>query len=161
MALKLSKTRISTSNLSAVTNVSIKFKEKQEDQEDMEIEVTPDRRGVTNWAATIYNVFVMKFCTSIIDIGTDLVSGCNFLNGNFALMIFALTSPEDPDVNDPNEQLTWGVLSLMSAWIPGIVILGRMAANDDQWCEPRRKMFQKIIQYIFLLLIWPIYSVLM
>ena len=148
---------------SGITPISIKFKESSDciDQENsMDNNASEGRISIVIWASAIWNVFILKFCTSVMDIGTDLVSGCNYINGNFPLMLFALTTPEDPDVNYPEEHLTWGVLSLMSAWIPGIVDVCKMMVTD-QWNGSWWKILQKVLEYILLLLIWPINSVLM
>ena len=69
-----------------------------------------------------------KFTTTAVDIITDMISGCTFLNGGFSAILFYIAQlnitsgrigkPWDLETNIPRNKL-WGFMTLSLVWFPG------------------------------------------
>ena len=108
--------------------------------------------------ARIITVFLIKFCSSVFDISTDINAGINYLNRNFGLTLYYLSEPGDTDVSLYGKDVAWGLLTILVIWVPGTVAIG-LRASEKEWRQMTQSSILKhVIGYLLLFAIWPFFS---
>ena len=111
------------------------------------------------WLTNFVSVFVFKFCLSIFDVGSDLLSGVSFISGSFGLGMYYISEVrQDYDEEFYGPQIAWGCQTISLVWLPGLVRTCMIAADQD-WREMTKLEAAKmILKYLLLILVWPVFT---
>ena len=111
------------------------------------------------WLKNFVSIFVFKFCLSIFDVGSDLLSGVSFISGSFGLGMYYISEVrQDYDEEFYGPQIAWGCQTISLVWLPGLVRTCMIAADQD-WREMTKMEAAKMtLKYMLLIFIWPIFT---
>ena len=111
----------------------------------------------------VFKIAVLQFFTSIVDIGTDILNGTNYLNGGFGATVYfhehwILQSGED---SDHGNFYSYGAMTLSLVWGTGLLHIPEMAMERDWRGTHFKTKVEMLAQHFLLLCIWPVFSALM
>ena len=111
------------------------------------------------WLKNFVAVFVFKFCLSIFDVASDLLNGISFITGSFGLGMYYLSEVrQDYDEEFYGPQLAWGCQTISLVWLPGLVRTSLIAADQNWRQMTKMEAARMIMKYLFLTLIWPVFT---
>ena len=110
----------------------------------------------------VLTVFIMKFFLGAFDIGSDILSAANFITGQFGLALYFLADLDAPYNEELyGAHLYWGVITLVVIWVPGTFIVVSMGAQQRWRGIGWGQGIKRITGYIFLIITWPVFSLLL
>ena len=102
-------------------------------------------------------VLIVKFLTTSSDITKDFINGIGFIDGSFCFQLHY------GDVREwlCDQHICWGALTLMLVWIPGMIKVVYLAKRRNCKSMTNCQRVKQIACYIFLMIVWPVFSALL
>ena len=108
----------------------------------------------------------LKFGSSALDISTDVLSGCNYLNGGYNTLVYIVgnqwmegaAGSSGVDLSEGKTYTWYGVLTLLLVWVPGLFYVPRLARQltwrGTHWTTKLRMGAQHALLFV----IWPVFT---
>ena len=102
-----------------------------------------------------FMVFVFKFVLGICDVASDLVTGINYLNGQYGLSLYFIAGVSSDYAGQYESHPLYASLTLTVVWLPGIFRTVEMALKTNwrqmrAWDRTRKAAF-----LITMVVAWP------
>ena len=107
------------------------------------------------------NLLIFKFVLGFVDVTTDLVSGHNFISGQFLLGLYFASKTREEFNNNNQDYTPWGLLTIFFVWFPGLLRILNMSSDQTWRGVPAKTIAKRVSGYFVLLIVWPIFSLLM
>ena len=109
----------------------------------------------------VVQVLILKVVLGVLDVGSDVINGFNFLSGQFLLgLYFASQTREEYDLL-AGSTATWGYQTICLPWLPGLFRIS-FIASEVKWRSLKYKeVLMSIGGYSLMLIAWPLFSPLM
>ena len=112
----------------------------------------------------VFKIVVLQFIVTVGDIGTDLVSVCNFFNGGFAAMVYFYyfwILQVDSDLGLDTTNILFGLHTLALICCTGLLQIPGMAMEQNWKGTSWTVKLKMAGEHILLIFIWPVFSALL
>ena len=90
-----------------------------------------------------------------------ITSGISYIIGDFALQVYGLAESKETNVGIYNNYVILGIVTLVFVYVPAFVRVFLIARKRDWAKMTACQRLKQVLNYLLLVLIWPVFSVLM
>ena len=118
-------------------------------------------RIIAQVCKVFFMTFILKYGLGQFDVGTDLLNGSNFLNGQYGLSLYFIAPLRSENPEAYGKNYIFGILCLAFVWCGG-VLRTLQIAWDSNWRD--LSLWWRAMKVLFLVcvaVVWPMLTVLL